>query len=56
MLYHNTIEIADEAEINGLIVSRSKPITLIVRPLVIDLTLQERKEAAKWIAALTTGR
>jgi hypothetical protein len=52
VLYHDTRAIADESDINGRIVSQSKPITLIVRPLVIELTAREHKQAAEWIAAL----
>ena len=56
VLYHNTRTIADEADISGLIVSRSKPVTLVVRPLVIELTAQQRKQAAEWISALDANR
>jgi hypothetical protein len=56
VLYHNTKAIADESDISGLIVSRAKPITLIMRPLVIELTAQERKQAAQWIAALNANQ
>ena len=56
VLYHNTKAIADESDISGLIVSRAKPITLIVRPVVIELTAQERKQAAQWIAALNANQ
>jgi hypothetical protein len=56
VLYHNKKAIADESEIGGLIVSRAKPISLIVRPLVIELSLDERKQAARWIAALNANQ
>jgi hypothetical protein len=56
VLYHNTKAIADESDISGLIVSRSKLITLIVRPLVIELTMQERKQAVQGIAALNANQ
>jgi hypothetical protein len=52
VLYHNTKELADASDISGLIVARSKPIALIVRPLVIAVTAEERKEIARWISAL----
>jgi hypothetical protein len=52
VLYHDTKSIADEADIDGLIVARSKPIVLVVRPLVIDVSPQERKQIAQWIAIL----
>ena len=46
VLYHDTKAIADESDIRGLIISRAKPITLIVRPVVIEVTAQEQKQAA----------
>jgi hypothetical protein len=56
VLYHNTKTIADESDISGLVVSRSKPIALVVRSLVIELTAQERKQAAEWILALDANQ
>ena len=56
VLYHDTRAIADESDIRGLIVHRSKPIVLVVRPVAIELTAQEQKQAAQWISALKTNR
>ena len=54
VLFHDSEFIADEGDVSGLIVFRTKPITLIVRPLVIELTAEERKQAEKWFAAINT--
>ena len=56
VLYHNTKTIADESDVSGLIVARSKPIVLVVRPLAIEITSQERKQIAEWIAALDANK
>jgi hypothetical protein len=56
VLYHNTKTIADESDISGLIACRSKPIALVVRPLVIKLTAQEQKQARQWISALDANQ
>jgi hypothetical protein len=56
VLYHNTREIADASDISGLIVARSKPIVLVVRPLVIEITSAERKQVAQWISALEANK
>ncbi|MGO9114239.1 MAG: hypothetical protein ACLP9L_33915 [Thermoguttaceae bacterium] len=52
VLYHDTKTIAEESDVDGLIFFRSKPIVLVVRPLVIELTTQERKQAAELVSAL----
>ncbi len=52
VLYHNTRTIADDADVDGLIASRSKPIRFIVGPTVIEVAPQERQSALRWIAAL----
>ena len=56
VLFHSNEWIADEEDLSGLIIFRAKPITLIVRPLVIELTAAERKQAAKWFSAIDTNK
>jgi hypothetical protein len=56
VLYHNTKAIVDESDINGLVFYRSKPTALVVRSLVIEVTAQERKQAAQWISALDASQ
>lgn len=56
VLYHNTKTIVDEPDIDGLIFFRSRSIALVVRPVAIELTSQERKQATQWISALDANR
>ena len=56
VLYHDTKTIADESDISGLIFSHSKSFPLVIRPPVIVLTAQERKQAVQWIADLDANR
>jgi hypothetical protein len=56
VVYHNTKAIADEPEIIGLLVARSKPIVLVVHPLVIELTAEERKQITEWISELNAKK
>jgi hypothetical protein len=56
VLYHDTKTIADESDTSGLVFFRSKPITMVVRPLVIELTARERKRATEWVSALNANQ
>lgn len=56
VLYHNTQTIAGSAHTDGLIVSRSDPIRLTVKPLTIVYSKADRKTVRRLVAELDGGQ
>ena len=52
VLYHNTQTIAGESNVEGLIVSRSKPVPFTVKPITIAHSKEDREAVSKLVSEL----
>jgi hypothetical protein len=52
VLYHNTLCISEMWDLDGLVISQSPPITLVVAPATVELTDAKRREVLKLLGEI----